>query len=423
MADDEQRIAVSEAENRRSVWPLTIICLGLFALLEALPLALIILPHRSPPDGDFAGFYTLGKLLNEYGPGRLYDFALQQQICNAVHPRGAAYGPLPYPPFVGLFFRPFAWLPFGIAYLIWAAASLAVYLLSLNRAMQLFGSLRTDERWLISCLACCYLPFSISTAAGGQLSAMAVGIFVMVLSLDMEGRLFCSGLALSACLYKPTLLLLVGPFLLVTRRFRTVAGFAVGGGLIAAATTALEGPAVWPHWIEAMRAFSRMTSGAEGQTILILNKYADLMSFSAMLPGGRARLVGGLLVLFALLMMAALLLAWWRARGAGNSYTTVLWVTTLTVSLLLNVYVPAYDTILAVLALIVTGCVVRRLGSRRLWIAFHVLWVLLLAAGFAYTYVAERTQVQILTPVLAAIAAYQLYVLHRIRKSPDRQMA
>ena len=122
-------------------------------------------------------------------------------------------------------------------------------------------------------------------------------------------------------------------------------------------------------------------------------------------------------------MMAALLLAWWRARGAGNSYTTVLWVTTLTVSLLLNVYVPAYDTILAVLALIVTGCVVRRLGSRRLWIAFHVLWVLLLAAGFAYTYVAERTQVQILTPVLAAIAAYQLYVLHRIRKSPDRQMA
>ena len=39
-----------------------------------------------PPDGDFAGFYSLGRILIEHPIKDLYSFELLSRICMEVHP-------------------------------------------------------------------------------------------------------------------------------------------------------------------------------------------------------------------------------------------------------------------------------------------------------------------------------------------------
>src|SRR3954452_7432452 len=65
---------------------------------------------------DFVYFYSVGRILNESAPGSLYDYKVQTRLFNEVLPRKTAkYGLSPYPPFVALFFRPLAYLPYWVA--------------------------------------------------------------------------------------------------------------------------------------------------------------------------------------------------------------------------------------------------------------------------------------------------------------------
>jgi hypothetical protein len=99
---------------------------ALFLLGFVAPFSIVVISSGRPPDGDFAGFYSLGRILNEHLIKDLYNFELLSRICMEVHPRWGAYGPLPYPPFVGLFFRPFALLPYWVTYLVWVVISLTL---------------------------------------------------------------------------------------------------------------------------------------------------------------------------------------------------------------------------------------------------------------------------------------------------------
>src|SRR5258708_4253643 len=85
-------------------------------------------------DRDFVFFYAMGKMLNQYPPSQLYDYQLQQKVELDVHPLkgGAQYTPNPYPPFVGMLFRPFARLPFSSAYPLWLAISFSLYMTGLT---------------------------------------------------------------------------------------------------------------------------------------------------------------------------------------------------------------------------------------------------------------------------------------------------
>ena len=209
------------------------ICWGLFfaLLVPACYRAVQMKAQSEHPtlDADFVNFYAMGRILNQYPAPELYDAALQDRVRTEVHPLNTGrYGPIPYPPFVGMLFQPFARMPYKTAYLLWLPISLGLYAAALTLiTARLFPGERLRMS-LILCLALGFFPFAIETLVNGQLST--IGFFALALAFlfDDSGRPFASGLALAVCAYKPTLLLLLVPMLIVTRRFKVLTG-AVSG--------------------------------------------------------------------------------------------------------------------------------------------------------------------------------------------------
>ena len=129
---------------------------------------------------------------------------------------------------------------------------------------------------------------------GGQLAAIGFFAFALALREEDRGHFVRSGLALSLCLYKPSLLLLFLPMLVISRRYRTLAGFFAGGIALILFTVAVEGVTVWSGYLGLLFSFGSAAASTHGYRIL--RYYMDLASFSSLLPGGRS-LAGGAILL------------------------------------------------------------------------------------------------------------------------------
>jgi hypothetical protein len=218
-----------------------------------------------------------------------------------------------------------------------------------------------------------------------------------------------SGAALSLCLYKPTLLLLILPMLVVTRRFSTIAGFVIGSLLLAATSLLLVG---WQGCLEYIRMLlfftDASTSAASG---LKSWKYVDVNSFFRLLLGSHVYL-RWLFVAAAFLVVLPLLFRFWLKadRGSENDRSLV-WAGVLTWTLVLNIYLGIYDTTLVVLSVLLTIHVLyRRANGLQFELApVHKLAMLLLyLTPWVTQPIARLTGVQLYTLVLAAFGGYQL---------------
>lgn len=401
-----------------SLKQLSFICWGLLLAGFVVPFTVVVLLSHRPPDGDFAGFYALGRILNTHPMADLYNYELQKEVCSQVHARSGGYGLLPYPPFVGIFFQPFALLPYSAAYVLWLLMTLALYAAGIKLLLDRFLPLDPVRRSLVICFAFAYCPFLIDTAASGQLSAVAFFVLAAALCQDDAGHPFRSGLLLSLCLYKPTLLILLVPMLLVGRRFKPLLGFATGAAALIALPIAIGGLGIWTVFLRTLLTFGKVAGAAQGTTVLILVKYVDLTSFSSFVHGGRSW--PGLTILcFAAAGAAVFLLRfWWMAPRRGRPLNALLWATTITWTLLLNVYVPMYDSILIVLALIVTAAELRQIPGRPMQRAFTAFWVLILAGSWFSGWLDGRTSVQLLTLLFAALGVLEFAALQRIEPAP-----
>ena len=410
------RLLASTAQLKQ----LNLICWSLLLACFVLPFSTVVIASHRPPDGDFAGFYALGRILDTHPPQDLYNYELQKEVCSEVHARAGAYGLLSYPPFVGMFFQPFAWLPYPVAYVLWLLVTFALYAAGIKLLLDRFLPLDPVRRSLLFCFAFAYCPFLIDTAASGQLSA--VGFFALAVALcqDDAGHLFLSGFVLSLCLYKPTLLVLLLPMLLVTRRFQSLLGFATGAAALIALPTAAGGIAIWSVFLRTLLSFGKVAGGAQASAVLILVKYVDLTSFSSFVHGGRTWL--GLALLFLSAAAAALFLLWfwWRSPHRGKPFNALVWAATITWTLLLNVYVPMYDSILIVLALIITAAALRHISGQPMQQAFTTLWLLILAGSWFSGWLDGHTSVQLLTLLFAALGILQFAALRLLALSPPR---
>lgn len=393
---------------------LNLICWGVFLVCFVLPFTAIVIASHRPPDGDFAGFYALGRILNTHPMQDLYNYELQKEVCNQVHSRLGAYGLLPYPPFVGMFFQPFAWLPYSVAYIFWLLITLALYASGIKLLIDRFLPLDPVRRSLLFCFAIAYCPFIIDTAASGQLSAVGFFALSVALSQDDADHPFRSGLALSMCLYKPTLLILLVPMLLVTRRFRSLLGFAAGAAALIALPIAVGGAGIWTLFLRTLLNFGRVAGGAQASNFLVLVKYVDLTSFSSFVHGGRSWPGLAIFILGAAAAAVSLFRFWWSSPRCGKPFNALLWATTITWTLLLNVYVPMYDSILIVLALIVTAAALHQTPGETMQWTFRALWLLILAGSWFSGALDGLTSIQLLTLLFAALGALQFAALRRL---------
>src|SRR5256885_3700801 len=154
------------------------------------------------------------------------------------------------------------------------------------------------------------------------------------------GRPLLSGLALGLCLYKPTLVLLILPMFVVAGRWRNLAGVAVTGLALALVSLLVVGSELSFGYFDALRDFSGTTAGMEPKDWRITDwKFIDLNFFFRNLFGEPTLLVKILVLLIAAVPLGFLIVSWLRLGRGSEIQRRLLWASTLTWTMVINVYV------------------------------------------------------------------------------------
>jgi hypothetical protein len=370
---------------------------------------------------DYAGFYTAGAILNRNEPQRLYDFDLQNQLYHEFLPGAEKEERLPYvhPPLVAVAFRPLAALPYTWSFAVWLLLSAGLYVGGLVLTTYPLQSLSGADRVTALLLALSFEPFIIECWLGGQLSALGLFCIALAFFCQQTHRPVAAGLALGLCLYKPTLLILLFPMLVVTGNGRMLLGFGVSVVVLAGASLLAVGWEGCRAFVNVVLGFSQAAAGSEG-TVLRTWKYVDLNSFFRLLLGGHSALNGVLVLATAAPFLGILVVTWWRFRRGGPH--DLAWALTLTWTLVINVYVGVYDSILVVPAcLLAAGLLARWNGEAQpsLTPGFKALLFLVYVAPWFSEHVARVTGFQPYTVVLMAMGTYLLIVLRRAVPGKD----
>jgi hypothetical protein len=350
--------------------------------------------------GDFVELYTAGRVVNERRADQLYDLAVEEEISHDLVP---GTGPLrrafAYPPFVAMLFQPLASLSYSRAFVVFLIATPIIFLGALALLTSSFGPWARDERALALLAGLSFFPFIGYNWLGAQISVIGLASVALGLAEENKGRPFTSGLALSICLYKPSLLVLIVPMLAATGSIRQLAGMAAGGAALALLCVTYAGVPTTLAFVDKLRGTASTSVTAEG--VFNPYRYVDLNAFFRLLPYGRSR--AGFSVLAGIVIAAAAALGrlWLRSRNTDRAVRRLVWATTLTLSLVLNIYTPLYDTILVVPAAVLAVAAIREdawQGWNRLGPALFVVYVTPWIAEFC----ARTFRVQIYTLVLGA---------------------
>lgn len=402
---------------------LNVFCWGLFVIGLIVPLSIVLwvrwklgVKFSSLLPVDFIYFYGIGHILNQHPAVQLYDYSLQLKTFNDIYPlteNHQVWGRSPYPPFVARFFSIYARFSFEHAYFLWMGTSFLLYITGVAAAVK--AALPKDplRGSLIFCLALASPLFLYYNLVVGQLATVAVFSAGLAIYLERRSMPLLSGLTLSILIYKPTLLLLIVPMLLLTRRFRTFFGFATGTSALIAASTAFAGFEIWPAYTHFLESFAG-TAGIHGEMAIKRWEYVDFNSFSYAVPGGRSWL--GLTVLACVLLGLGTWLArlLHRSASAGNAAQNLAWATTLTWTLVMNLYVPVYDTLL--IAVVVTLAVGALREIPRMNAAG---WVVLPAIGISAVSlkaetIAQNHGIQPLTILILLLGFVQAIILQSV---------
>ena len=145
-------------------------------------------------------------ILNEGEGSRLYDLKLQEKHFLELMP-GESWLRLPfnYPPFVALLFSPLARLPLMAATMVFLVITLLFFGLGAWLLAFRSGWSHRDQSLLAVSGAFSFVPFILYTWLGAQISVIGFCSVAVALCEEDRGRRFLSGMALSVCLYKPTL--------------------------------------------------------------------------------------------------------------------------------------------------------------------------------------------------------------------------
>ena len=359
-----------------------------------------------PLGGDFVEFYTVGKILNNYAPARVYDLPLATSLQHAALPSMAETQMLVFGqgPYIASLFRPFALLPYAWAYVSWLGFSAALYIAGLAllfRAMRM----NAEDRKTGFLLALSSAPFLFETWIGGQMAVVVFFLWALFFWCLENERRVLAGVVLALCLFKPTLVVLPALMLVLGRRWRVVGGFAAGGiamALLSIATVGLDGCRAW------LRALA-----TNGKTVAATaeawhrSKNVDILAFSHLLFANWPAVADVVAISVAVIALGWLGRAWWRSDSARIDRR--LWAATLCFTLVINPYVPIYDAILVAAAVALVASEGQALAGWLL-LLYLVPWV---TQSFA-----EFLHLQLMTVALAGFGIWLLETTGKATVSP-----
>jgi alpha-1,2-mannosyltransferase len=208
-----------------------------------------IVPLAEPASTDFVSFYAAGSLADAGTPELAYDRPAHQAAEERATEPGIQYRFFYYPPVFLLLCAGLARLPYLEAFLVFEAASLALYLIVTRRILQ-----ETGWAALVPLLA---FPAVFWTLGLGQNSFLTAALFgAGLLSIDRQPIL--AGLLFGALCYKPHFGVLVPVALIAGRHWRALAAGVVSVAALCALSLILFGWGTW-HDFLAEAALSHTT--------------------------------------------------------------------------------------------------------------------------------------------------------------------
>jgi hypothetical protein len=188
--------------------------------------------------GDFIGFYAAAKAALAGDPALAFDIDYVSQTAVSVSGEELRL-PWAYPPSVAMLLAPLGMLPPGPALAAW----LALLILAAVAAARL----AVGWRWAVlgPLYPGCVLSFAC--AQNGTVTALLLALFYRY-----SDRHWVCGTALGLLSYKPQFLPIPLLFLLLERKWKTVATAGAVGASLAGLSALLYGPDPWVGFIEAV---------------------------------------------------------------------------------------------------------------------------------------------------------------------------
>ncbi len=377
---------------------------------------------------DFAEYYVAGTILNEHDAEGLYDFSLQDRLYHEVVPAAGAKESLPfvYAPFFAAFVRPLALLPYAWSYFIFSSVSMALFVAGFRLLWISVPETESENYVLANLIAVSFPPFIMECWLGGQASAFAFFSIALAFYLQSRGRRALGGAALAVCLFKPTFLVLFVPMLVLTRQFRTLAGFffsALALGGISAATVGWKGCSGYIH---ALAAYSKVKAIAP--EVFNASKNVDLYSCLQLALPRSPEVRQYIFISVVLVLFLCLCHTWWRmARGHGNPASQRLsWACALAWTPLLSPHFGIYDSIIVVAAIVLARGLEKQPAAgvcRFSQFPVYSLAIVLYVASWFSQGLGLLIGIQVYSGVLLVLGSYVLVLAACWRRAPQATCA
>ncbi len=192
---------------------------------------------------DFVAFYAASSMVSDGLGWAIYrpDAVAAVEELALGRPAGRVEGlAFMNPPFVAGMLQPLTLLPYGVAQAVWFAASAVIVALCI---VLLWPDLRAmHRRWQFAFVLAAIASYpAYMSLLYGQLSPLVLLAWVVSYRCGARGHALWAGIALAGALVKPQLVVVPVVYLLVTGRWRSLAGFAIGAGALGVVSAAIAG--------------------------------------------------------------------------------------------------------------------------------------------------------------------------------------
>jgi hypothetical protein len=220
---------------------------------------------------DFAAFYITSKLVWLGDLDQAYQFA-KLAIIEKEASGHDGFMPWTYPPQFNLLLAPFALIPFGMAYLLFMASTLTVYLTVLRRL--------AGNQFVLVLIV--FFPTIGVTLACGQSSFLTAALIGLV-CLFFEERPILAGVALGLMIIKPHFAIAFAVYAVLRRSWIVVATAGAVVLISTAICTVLFGTQIWTVLLQSVHDSSVFLREAYYPLYRMISAYAALRTagFSA----------------------------------------------------------------------------------------------------------------------------------------------
>lgn len=249
---------------------------------------------------DFRACFASARIAATMGFSQVYDLAVQKEVQDALMTPYAPLGAETIPtPFLPVFVLPFiAFLPLGLGggFSLWTLLNIAFLVIYLDRFTRGIGG------WSFPALALLSFPV-FQTLFLGQVNAWLLFCAGEFLRAWEQNRPFRSGMWLGGLLLKPQTLLFLLPVLLLKRKWKSLAGFAVVGSGVAVSSLGLAGWKGMSAWWALLTRYPGGLSATNPEVMGNFRMLGWLLSLGvpSWLAWGIAFALGGFVALMALI--------------------------------------------------------------------------------------------------------------------------